>query len=247
MLAVSLVHRLVARIASAGFSSLDLRFFNSSNLLFFRLQLYGVANRESMTSSIKNVLVELYECYSALFNGGGGGGGGAEIPTFCDLESDDSSVFDLSIAFSETVENQENLMCRNEVERYLLELVERKRSNFDVLTWWSVSSAHYPISALIAKDVFAMPISTVASESAFSSVGRVLDTFRSSLTPKMVECLICTQNWLQAKYHRSQLEEEVMLAQNDDSSLENFQFIEDAETELEKFSKALSSMPTFDS
>ncbi|KAK2641393.1 hypothetical protein Ddye_023156 [Dipteronia dyeriana] len=85
-------------------------------------------------------------------------------------------------------------MCRNEVERYLLELVERKRSNFDVLTWWSVSSAHYPILALIAKDVFAMPISTVASESAFSSGGRVLDSFRSSLTPKMVECLICTQN-----------------------------------------------------
>ncbi|KAK2649784.1 hypothetical protein Ddye_017273, partial [Dipteronia dyeriana] len=68
-------------------------------------------------------------------------------------------------------------------------LVERKRSNFDVLTWWSVSSAHYPILALIAKDVFVMPISTVASESGFSSGGRVLDPFRSSLTPKMVECL----------------------------------------------------------
>ncbi|KAK2649762.1 hypothetical protein Ddye_017251 [Dipteronia dyeriana] len=145
---------------------------------------YGVANRESMTSNIKNVLVELYECYSALFSGGGGGGGvAAEIPTFCDLESDDSSVFDLSISFLETVENQENLI--NEVERYLLEPVERKRSNFDVLTWWSVSSAHYPNLALIAKDVFAMPISTVASESAFSSGGRALDPFRSSLTPKM--------------------------------------------------------------
>ncbi|KAK2642059.1 hypothetical protein Ddye_023822 [Dipteronia dyeriana] len=183
-----------------------------------------------MTSNIKNVLVELYECYSALFSGSGGGGG-AEIPTFCDLESDDISVFDLSIAFSETVENQENLMCRNEVERYLLEPVKRKRSNFYVLTWWSVSSAHYPILALIAKDAFAMPISIVAFESSISSGGRVLDPFRSSLTPKMVECLICIQNWLQAKYHRSQLEEEVMLAQNDDSSLENLQFIEDSETE----------------
>ncbi|KAK2633774.1 hypothetical protein Ddye_028566 [Dipteronia dyeriana] len=167
---------------------------------------------------------------SALFNSGGGGGGGVEIPTFCDLESDDISVFDLSIAFSETVENQENLICRNKVEKYLLEPVERERSNFDILTWWSVSSAHYPILALIAKDVFAMSISTVASESAFSCGGRVLDPFRSSLTPKMVKCLICTQNWLQAKYHRSQLEEEVMLAQNVDSSLENLQLIEDAET-----------------
>ncbi|TXG53807.1 hypothetical protein EZV62_019063 [Acer yangbiense] len=103
-------------------------------------------------------------------------------------KSDDSSVFDLSIAFSETVENQDNAMCRNEVESYLLKLVKRKHSNFDVLTWWSVSSGHYPILTLIAKYVFATPISTVASESAFNSGGRVLDSFQSLLTPKMVEC-----------------------------------------------------------
>ena len=78
--------------------------------------------------------------------------------------------------------------------------------------------------------MFAMPISTVASEFAFSSGGRVLDSFWSSLTPKMVECLICTQNWLQTKYHTSQLEDEIMQAQSDDSSLENLQFIEDVKT-----------------
>ena len=97
------------------------------------------------------------------------------------------------------------------------------------MTWWNVSSAHYPILALIAKDVFAMPISTVASESVFSGGGRVLDSFRSSLNPKMVECLICTQNWLQTKYRTNQLEEAIMNAQNDDASLENLQFNEDAE------------------
>ncbi|KAK0595150.1 hypothetical protein LWI29_004001 [Acer saccharum] len=82
-----------------------------------------------MTSNIKNALVELYECYSALYSGGDGGGGGGdgggiEVPSFCNLQSDDSSVFDLSIAFSETVENEDNIMCKNEVERYLLESIE---------------------------------------------------------------------------------------------------------------------------
>ncbi|KAF5459760.1 hypothetical protein F2P56_019680, partial [Juglans regia] len=41
-----------------------------------------------------------------------------------------------------------------------------------------------------------IPISTMASKSAFSTAGRVLDPFRSSLSSLMVEALICTQNWL---------------------------------------------------
>lgn len=48
----------------------------------------------------------------------------------------------------------------------------------------------------LARDVLAMPISTVASESAFSTSGRILDDFRTSLTPFMLEALVCTQDWM---------------------------------------------------
>ncbi|CAN1339507.1 Putative AC9 transposase [Linum perenne] len=59
----------------------------------------------------------------------------------------------------------------------------------------------------MAKDVLAVRVSTVASESAFSTGGRVLDAFRSSLTPKVVESLICTQNWVRSSTHPIDIDE----------------------------------------
>ncbi|CAN1319435.1 Putative AC transposase [Linum perenne] len=44
----------------------------------------------------------------------------------------------------------------------------------------------------MARDVLAVPISSVASDSAFSTRGRVLRNFHSSLTPAIVEALIYT-------------------------------------------------------
>ena len=50
----------------------------------------------------------------------------------------------------------------------------------------------------LARDVLAVPVSTVASESAFSTGGCILDPFRSSLSPLMVQNLVCAQDWFQA-------------------------------------------------
>ena len=51
----------------------------------------------------------------------------------------------------------------------------------------------------IARDVLAVPVSTVSYESEFSTGRRIFYSFRSSLTPKTVEALICTQNWIRTK------------------------------------------------
>ena len=89
-------------------------------------------------------------------------------------------------------------MNKNEVDLYLMEGLEKTTSSFDILNWWKVNSTKYPILGQIARDVLAMPVSTVASESAFSTGGRVLNNYRSSLTPKTVEALICAQNWFRS-------------------------------------------------
>ncbi|KAK8924203.1 hypothetical protein KSP39_PZI019378 [Platanthera zijinensis] len=79
--------------------------------------------------------------------------------------------------------------------------------NFDILNWWKVNSTRFPILSEIARDVLAIPISTVASESAFSTGGRILDPFRSSLAPKTVEALVCCRDWLRCKTSLNEIEE----------------------------------------
>ncbi|GJU35290.1 zinc finger BED domain-containing protein RICESLEEPER 2-like protein [Tanacetum coccineum] len=83
---------------------------------------------------------------------------------------------DIESGFGKCMEKQEGIK-NTEVDIYLRDGTERKDEKFDVL---------------------AMPIFTVASESAFSTSGRVIDKFRSSLTPKTAEALICTQDWLRS-------------------------------------------------
>ena len=91
----------------------------------------------------------------------------------------------------------------NDVDQYLVDdIVDGEDDgNFDLLNWWRVNGkSKYPILEQIAKDVLAIPVSTIASESTFSTSGRVISPYRSSLSPKMVEGLICTQNWLRNTY-----------------------------------------------
>ncbi|CAA0843133.1 Zinc finger BED domain-containing protein DAYSLEEPER [Striga hermonthica] len=74
-----------------------------------------------------------------------------------------------------------------------------EKDDFDILMWWKLNQSRFPILSCFARDVLAIPVFTVASKSAFSTDGRVLDDYRSSLTPKVVEALICAQDWLRKK------------------------------------------------
>ena len=75
------------------------------------------------------------------------------------------------------------------------ERLDRKKE-LDVLTWWKGQQTRYPILSYLARDVLTIPISTVASESAFSIGGRVLNQYRSSLSHDTVQALVCTRDWL---------------------------------------------------
>ncbi|KAF2316921.1 hypothetical protein GH714_042262 [Hevea brasiliensis] len=80
---------------------------------------------------------------------------------------------------------------KTELEVYLSEAIQEDKEDFDILKWWKINSERFPILGKMARDILDVLVSTVASERALSTGGRVLDAFRSSLIPKIVEGLIC--------------------------------------------------------
>ena len=89
---------------------------------------------------------------------------------------------------------------QTDFEQYIKDplLTWKEGDYFDILSWWKTHSTKYPILGRLARDVLAIPASTVASESAFSAGGRVVDKYRSRLDPQVVEALICSKDWIRA-------------------------------------------------
>ncbi|KAI3745848.1 hypothetical protein L6452_08259 [Arctium lappa] len=83
-----------------------------------------------------------------------------------------------------------------ELDNYLKEKLMPKDVDLDLLLWWKTNGGKYPTLQRMAKDILAIPVSTVASESAFSTSGRLISPHRSRLHPKTLEALMCAQSWL---------------------------------------------------
>jgi hypothetical protein len=91
---------------------------------------------------------------------------------------------------------------KNELDKYLGEENESLlNKKFDVLLWWKLNAHRYPVVAKMAKNFLTIPATSVSSESTFSTGGRVLDDYRSSLKPAMVEALVCASSWLKGAHN----------------------------------------------
>ncbi|KAA0055026.1 zinc finger BED domain-containing protein RICESLEEPER 2-like [Cucumis melo var. makuwa] len=98
-----------------------------------------------------------------------------------------------------------------------------------------MNNDQFEVLGHMARDILAIPISTVASKSAFNTGGHVVDSSRCSLAPKTVEALICTQNWLNSDPIDLQIQHELEEA----SKFEEDRVVMENEKELE-------DLPDFD-
>ncbi|KAI8569977.1 hypothetical protein RHMOL_Rhmol02G0319100 [Rhododendron molle] len=117
---------------------------------------------------------------------------------FLSNENGMDSLEKMKFQFKMHLEEEDNLVSKSELERYSMEGCEINNDQFHFLGWWKANSAKYPILSQVARDILAIPVSTLASEFALSTGGRVLDPYRTSLSPKRAEALICTQDWLRS-------------------------------------------------
>ncbi|KAH9688106.1 Integrase catalytic domain-containing protein [Citrus sinensis] len=91
-----------------------------------------------------------------------------------------------------------NVVVADELDSYLDEKVISRMEDFNILSWWKTNANRYPTLARIARDILAIPITTVASESAFNTSGRVVSSYHNKLHPSTLEALMCCQSWLRA-------------------------------------------------
>ncbi|CAI8583141.1 unnamed protein product [Vicia faba] len=66
----------------------------------------------------------------------------------------------------------------------------------------------------MACDILSIPITILASESAFSIGSRVLNKYRSSMKEEFVQALMCTRSWL---YDFEEFDNEINTNQDDKS------------------------------
>ncbi|KAG6487738.1 hypothetical protein ZIOFF_056339 [Zingiber officinale] len=83
---------------------------------------------------------------------------------------------------------------KSQLELYLEEPTIDRITKLDVLGFWKAHQCRYPDLAQMDRDILSVPIFTVASESAFSTGGRILDQYHSAMKPNVVEALVCCRD-----------------------------------------------------
>jgi hypothetical protein len=150
-------------------------------LEFWFLSNVGEGKTNRIFSNLRNVLDQLYSHYTMNV-----GGSGAKLSNEgrsctsstslggCSGTSDKVEKYALKDFHS--FRARKNLMlARTEIEKYFAEDVETPNETFDILMWWKINSAKCPVLSEIARDVLAILLTTVASNSAFSTGSRVID------------------------------------------------------------------------
>ena len=130
----------------------------------------GNAIAKVMVDKVKYLLYKLYNIYSSIYSSNVQEQSGSERTK---LESDASDPYVMvHLRYEHFLQVEQSVGCSNEIKKNLVENCDgRKDVNFKIFEWWRDNCSRYQVLSKVAKDVIAVPVSIVASESAFSTGG----------------------------------------------------------------------------
>ncbi|KAF3633962.1 hypothetical protein FXO37_26761 [Capsicum annuum] len=93
-----------------------------------------------------------------------------------------------------------------ELKYYLRQPIEGCRARINALDWWKNNKRQYPMLSILARDILNVPMSPVASESAFSQGRQQLGDNRHSLGSNAMNVLVCLRDWIRAECRNQEME-----------------------------------------
>ncbi|EYU21856.1 hypothetical protein MIMGU_mgv1a018399mg, partial [Erythranthe guttata] len=178
------------------------------------LKLAGTAMRKY--EEVEKLLYSLYEEYKKVF--------GTNISISSSSQS--SSKKNRKSTWSLLEEDDVRSSGTNELVRYLefrsYHNTPEEYESLDILKWWQENAHHYPVVSMMARDLLNTPVSTVASEAAFSAGGKILTAERNRLSPRNVEALVCTQDWIEAELRNQERSQQQNNQGKDDDSPDEY-------------------------
>ncbi|XP_016466536.1 zinc finger BED domain-containing protein RICESLEEPER 2-like [Nicotiana tabacum] len=178
---------------------------------FAIVRMFGEKEGEKLILEVKNYINSLFDYYvKKISKGSTSASSGNTTTTVTGYGSFlKRGTMRTKLKFEKYKEVTGGLGAKSELDRYLAEDIEPETDEFKILKWWKINEPRFSILAEMARNVLVIPISSVASECAFSTGGHILDSFRSSLTPKLVQSLICLQDWLRSEPIPIKVEEDL--------------------------------------
>lgn len=150
--------------------------------------LYGREHAATEIEKVKKLLIQLVKQYKDEVEGEDTWDASVAEPAG---EQDEAmKLYDLYLSSRPAVPSSS---IHIELELYLEEASLPRAQELDIINWWKVSGTRFPTLQKLARDIFYIPITSVTSECAFSTSGRVLSAHRSRLTPNVAEALMCMQ------------------------------------------------------
>ena len=82
------------------------------------------------------------------------------------------SSFDLFVNNSSS-SSKKHRSARMEFDHFIDERVLKRSKDFDILAWWKSNGLKFPTLQMIAIDILVISVTTIVSESAFNTSGRL--------------------------------------------------------------------------